>query len=82
MKYLMVLIVIVVVVIIYALMAAEQPVINQLVATANASGNFTGFEDAQAVMTSFPIYMWGLPGFCGIIAIIFFLKYWPGPQQS
>lgn len=78
MKYFYVLLVIGIIVVSYILIAAEQPAINQIVETANASANWTGFEDAQNTMNAFPIYMWAIPGFCGIILVVYFLKFWKG----
>lgn len=54
----------------YVLMAAYQPMVNEIIASANATGEWANFQDAQAVVNSYPIYSWFLPGFCGLIAIV------------
>lgn len=54
----------------YIMMAAFQPGVNDIIATANTSGNWTNFRDAQAVVTSYPLYSWFIPGLVGLIAIV------------
>ena len=54
----------------YVFLAAVQPGINDIIASANSSGNWTHFKDAQAVVNSFPIYMWFIPGLCGLVLIV------------
>ena len=78
MKYLIIFGIMCGVVLTYVLMIAQQPAINQIIATANAStGNWTAvpeFEMAQGVMNSFPIWQWGIPAFVGLIGIVWTWK--------
>jgi hypothetical protein len=76
MKYLMVLAVIAAIVLVYVLLSAEQPAINDLIETANLSANWTGFKETQAAVNSFPIYIWAIPGLVGLVAIVYYLKFW------
>lgn len=78
MKYLMVFAVVVAVVITYILVAAEQPAVNSIITTVNASINGTAFPDMKAAVNSYPIYLWGIPGLVGVIAIVYYLKWWRG----
>ncbi len=51
----------------YVLMLALQPATNEIIATANASGNWTGFESTQAVIISYPLWQWFIPGLVGLV---------------
>ena len=51
----------------YVLLLALQPVTNALVATANASGTWTGFESTQAAILGWPIIVWFIPGLVGVV---------------
>ena len=78
MKYLTIVGLIAAVVFTYLIMLALQPATNILIETANAStGNWTadpGFEMAQGVMNSFPVWQWILPGFVGLVFMVWILK--------
>lgn len=74
MKYLIVAGIVIATIITYIIIGAMQPTVNELVASANASGNWTGFESAQAVVNSFPIYMWLIPGGVALVLIVITLK--------
>jgi len=63
------------VIIVYVILALTQPVINEIVSTANATGNWTGFESTQAALTAYPIYMWLIPGAIYIIAMAIYIKF-------
>jgi archaellum biogenesis protein FlaJ (TadC family) len=63
------------VIIVYLIITLMQPVINAIVATANASANWTGFESTQGAINAFPIYIWVLPGAIYLIAITLYLKF-------
>lgn len=51
-------------VVVYIFMLAMQGTTNELVATANATGNWAGHPDfalGQGVMNSYPLWQWFLP---------------------
>ncbi len=58
----------------YILMLAMQPSTNILIVTANASTSnwtaATGFQMAQGVMNSYPLWQWFIPGFVGLFSIV------------
>jgi len=74
MKLLVILGIVLGVIFTYVIMLVLQPATNTIVSTANAStGNWTadpGFEMAQGVINSFPIWQWLLPGFIGLFGIV------------
>jgi hypothetical protein len=78
MKYLIIFGIMCAVVLTYVLMIAQQPAINEIIATANAStGNWTAtpeFGMAQGVMNSFPLWQWGIPALVGLIWIVITLR--------
>jgi len=74
MKYVVVFVVLLVVIFTYIIMAASQPAVNDIMTTVNASANWTNAPDAQAVVNSWPIYMWAIPGAVGVIIIVWALK--------
>lgn len=76
MRYLMVLAVIGAIILTYVLLSAEQPAINDLIETANVSANWTNFEETQDALNSFPVYAWAIPGIVGLVAIVYYLKFW------
>lgn len=51
-----------------------QPAINAIVVTANATGNYTGFESAQHVIEAWPLYMWFIPAGVYLIAVVLALR--------
>jgi ABC-type uncharacterized transport system involved in gliding motility auxiliary subunit len=63
------------VILVYLLLALMQPVTNEIVAVANASANWTGFESTQDAINAYPIVMWVLPGAIYLIAITIYIKY-------
>lgn len=63
------------VVLIYGIMALMQPVTNEIVAVANATANWTGFESTQSALNAYPILMWILPGAIYLIAITIYIKF-------
>lgn len=69
-KIMLIILIVVGVVITYLVMAAIQPAVNDIISTANASANWTGFESTQAAVNSYPIYCWFLPGIVGLVAIV------------
>ena len=81
MKYVYVAGIIIAVIFIYILLAAEQPAITSIVASANASGNWTGFEETQNAINAFPFYMWLIPGAVGAIGIVIALRSGGGSSQ-
>jgi hypothetical protein len=58
------------VVLCFVILAALQPYNNEIIATANASANWTGIEDAQAAVNSYPLYSWFLPPLMGFILMV------------
>ncbi len=76
MRYLIVIGVILAVIVTYMIVAASQPVVNEIIESANTSTNWTGFEETQAMVTSYPLYLWAIPGVVGLVAIIYYLKFW------
>lgn len=72
-KILLTIAVIFLVVFTYIILLALQPATNDIIASANASANWTGAEDAQGLMNSFPLWQWLLPGFVGLVCIV---GYW------
>lgn len=54
----------------YVILLAMQPATNAIIETANASANWTGAEDAQGLMTSFPLWQWLIPGFVGLVGLV------------
>jgi hypothetical protein len=66
------------VIIVYIILVLTQPVINEVVSTANATGNWTGFESTQAALNAYPIYMWVIPGAIYLIAITIYIKFGEG----
>lgn len=78
MKYVLAFVVIVLVIGAYIMFAAEQPVINDITSTANASIDGTLFPETKGFVNWFPLLMWGIPGLAGVIGLVYFLKYWKG----
>ncbi len=54
----------------YVLMSAYQPAVNDIIATVNATGSWSGMEETQNFVNAYPLYQWLIPGFVGIIAIV------------
>jgi hypothetical protein len=54
----------------YIMMSAFQPGVNDIIATVNASMPAVGFGETKAVINSYPLYSWFIPGLCGLIAIV------------
>lgn len=63
-----------VVVITYVIMLGMQGATNELIATANASGNWTNSPETQAIINSFPLWQWFIPGGVGMIMSVFVWK--------
>jgi len=73
-KYLMAAVILVIVVFTYIIMAATQPVISELAATANASINGTSFASSSAVVNAYPIWQWIIPAFVGVVLLVITLR--------
>lgn len=58
----------------YLLMLALQSATNEIIATVNASANWSGVESSQAVILSFPLWQWGVPGLVGIVMVVMVWK--------
>jgi hypothetical protein len=58
----------------YILMAALQPMTNDIIDTVNATANWTNFEETQNAINSYPLYSWLIPGFVGVVAIVILLR--------
>jgi len=58
----------------YVIMLGMQDATNTIVATANASGNWTGFESTQGAILSFPLWQWFIPGFVGMVMMVIVWK--------
>jgi len=69
-KILLILVICGLVVFTYVMMLAMQPATNELVSTANASGNWTNSPETQALIVSYPLWQWVIPGFIGLVAIV------------
>ena len=62
----------------YIILAVTMPAINDLVgvssAALDASANMTQFPGAKEGVETFPVYVWFLPGFAGIVTTVIVLK--------
>jgi len=63
---------------VYIILAVCMPAINELVgvssAALDASANMTQFPGAKEGVETFPVYVWFLPGFAGIVTTVIVLK--------
>lgn len=80
MKYVMVGIVVVLVVFAYIMFAINQPIINEITETANASISAASFPETKSFVNWWPLLIWGIPGLAGVIAIVYYLKFWNRDQ--
>ena len=74
MKYFNMILIILGTVLCYVLLLATQDTHILLVETANASGNWTGFESSQAVLVGWPLIIWFIPGLGGLVALVMVWK--------
>lgn len=73
-KFGIVLIMTIALILVYLLLYAVHPAIRDIVDTANTTTNWTGFEETQNAVNSFPIYVWFLPFPLYLIAIVMVLR--------
>jgi len=81
MKYFIVFFIVVGVIITYLILPAAQPAINEIIVTANASADLTNFPSAQHVVEAWPLYIWFIPGFVGVVLIVVTLRAPNPPPQ-
>lgn len=69
----------------YIMLAAISPAINEIATESSiaiqASGNMTEQPGIQGAVESSNVWMWIIPGFCGIVYTVWVLKYqdkWSG----
>lgn len=61
------------VVVSYIMLAVMMPAFNEIVVSTNttlasgASGNMSNFPGTQEAVQTFPVYVWAIPGLCGIV---------------
>jgi hypothetical protein len=73
-KFFLIGLIVIGVIVAYFFIGAEQPLVNDIITTANASANWTGMESAQNAMNAYPIYMWFIPAIVGIVSVVVVLR--------